>query len=224
MHRFSFAGAGLPSLRGGAKTDASQQQENGGWRFNISPKRIQPLLASITRPASRNPIATLANAPEFRVHKIVGDGRCMFRATVRSLALHKGLFLRPSEELVEAEQLRQACHDALCRTSSRSKEFPDARKQILYGYGDLNEYCRQLARPTFWGGEVEMMVITKMLKIPIHVFTPAAESGGPNDQFKVIAKFGTKYRKPNRVHSGRDPVCLLYTGGCHYDLLIPRGL
>jgi len=78
-------------------------------------------------------------------------------------ALHKGLFLRPREELVEAEQLRQACHDALCRTSSRRKEFPDARKQILYGYGDLNEYCRQLARPTFWGGEVEMMVITKML-------------------------------------------------------------
>lgn len=97
---------------------------------------------------------------------------------VRSLALHKGLFLRPREELVEAEQLRQACHDALCRTSSRRKEFPDARKQILYGYGDLNEYCRQLARPTFWGGEVEMMVITKMLKIPIHVYTPAAESGG----------------------------------------------
>lgn len=97
---------------------------------------------------------------------------------VRSLALHKGLFLRPREELEEAEQLRQACHDALCRTSSRSKEFPDARKQILYGYGDLNEYCKQLARPTFWGGEVEMMVITKMLKIPIHVYTPAEESGG----------------------------------------------
>jgi hypothetical protein len=71
---------------------------------------------------------------------------------VRSLALHKGIFLGSKEELVEAEQLRQACHEALCRTSQRSKEFPDARKQILYGYGDVQQYCSQLARPTFWGG------------------------------------------------------------------------
>lgn len=77
---------------------------------------------------------------------------------VRSLALHKGIFLRSREELEEAEQLRQACHEALCRTSQRSKEFPDARKQILYGYGDIRQYCSQLARPTFWGGVFHMQI------------------------------------------------------------------
>ena len=45
-----------------------------------------------------------------------------------------------------------------------------------------------------------------------------------SSEYKAIAKFGEKYSRPNRVHSGRSPVCLLYTGGCHYDLLIPRGL
>ena len=101
---------------------------------------------------------------------------------VRSLALHKGVFLRSREELLEAEQLRQACHEALCRTSSRSKDFPDARKQILYGYGDLRQYCSQLSRPTFWGGEVELMVISKMLKIPIFVYTA---TDGAKEQYDL---------------------------------------
>lgn len=78
---------------------------------------------------------------------------------VRSLALHKGIFLRSKEELEEAEQLRQACHEALCRTSQRSKDFPDARKQIMYGYGDIRQYCSQLERPTFWGG-VQMSILS----------------------------------------------------------------
>ena len=45
----------------------------------------------------------------------------------------------------------------------------------MYGYGDIKSYCRNLSKPTFWGGEVEMMVITKMLQVPIFVYQPAAE-------------------------------------------------
>lgn len=179
-----------------------------------------PPLASIGANFAAN-VQQAHEAGKFKVHKIVGDGRCMFRATVRSLALHKGIFLRPREELEEAEQLRQACHEALCRTSSRSKDFPDARKQILYGYGDLRQYCSELARPQFWGGEVEMMVISKMLKIPIVVYT-ADESKQQHDQgFKVTAKFGQKYEaSPKKGKKGRLPVNLLYTGGNHFDLLV----
>jgi OTU-like cysteine protease len=105
--------------------------------------------------------------------------------------MNKGVFLGGNEEVKEADQLRQACHDALCRTSQRSKEFPDARKQILYGYGDLNQYCSQLARPTFWGGEVEMMVIATMLKVPIFVYTSNAEKTGGCVTF-VVACFSSE--------------------------------
>jgi hypothetical protein len=90
--------------------------------------------------------------------------------------MHKGRFLGCEEELTEADLLRQACHDALCRTRKRSNNFPDARKQIIYGYGDVKEYCRNLAKSSFWGGEVEMMVITKMLKVPIFVYQSKAET------------------------------------------------
>lgn len=200
---------------------ASRIRSQLGFAVDENAHHRLPGLASI----SANLTAKVQQATDpgrFKVHKIIGDGRCMFRATVRSLALHKGVFLRSREEMEEAEQLRQACHEALCRTSQRSKDFPDARKQILYGYGDIRQYCSQLARPTFWGGEVEMMVISKMLKIPIFVYTPTDESktDGIQETFKITAKFGEKYLARRSGQHGRLPVNLLYTGGNHFDLLI----
>lgn len=137
---------------------------------------------------------------------------------VRSLALHKGVFLRSREELLEAEQLRQACHEALCRTSSRSKDFPDARKQILYGYGDLRQYCSELARPQFWGGEVEMMVISKMLKIPIVVYT-ADES---KQQYDLVLSEVLACCVVQALCCGTYPVircCLRFRWGQHVALI-----
>jgi hypothetical protein len=39
--------------------------------------------------------------------------------------------------------------------------------------------------------------------------------------YKVIARFGEKYRKKGKTYQGRQPVHLLYTGGNHFDLLEP---
>ena len=39
----------------------------------------------------------------------------------------------------------------------------------------MERYCPQLASPKFWGGEVEMMVIARMLRVPIHVYKPVEE-------------------------------------------------
>lgn len=197
--------------------------------FQLQTRVATPRYASISGSArgNLNPVlsefakSSTPDGPQYyKVHKIVGDGKCMFRATVRSLAMNKGVFLRPPDEQDEADKLRMACHDALCRTSHRRKEFPDATKQILFGYGDHDEYCRQLAKPSFWGGEVEMMVISKMLKIPIFVYTSDLETKGRGSGFSVIAKFGEKFVKKQGSKPGRRPVRLLYTGGNHYDLLV----
>lgn len=150
-----------------------------------------------------------------RVHTIAGDGRCMFRATVRphtqasqrcqpmvcssasataapvaplgrrwalrvqarALARQQGKWLSKAEELDEAELLQRACHDALCR-KKKSRTYADAWQQIEFGYGGLTPYCRNLKKPGFWGGEVEMMVLTKMLQVPFYVYKPAEEDGG----------------------------------------------
>ena len=45
----------------------------------------------------------------------MGDGRCMFRALVIGLALSKGKFVNKRSEESEADTLRVAAAEALCR-------------------------------------------------------------------------------------------------------------
>ena len=146
---------------------------------------------------------------------------------VRALANGKGYNLGADEEQSEAELLRQACHDALCRSKERSRKYPDARKQVIYGYGDMKSYCKNLARPTFWGGEVEMMIITKMLSVPIFVYQSVAELGGECALFPrwsgrhvVDAKYAASSIKPCASHFAAATVhsrvmCAGFSLSCH---------
>lgn len=40
-----------------------------------------------------------------------------------------------------------------------------------------SSYCQRLQKPSFWGGEVEILVLSRMLKVPIYVFKTAEEAG-----------------------------------------------
>lgn len=41
----------------------------------------------------------------------------------------------------------------------------------------LCRYCARLNRNDFWGGEVEILVLSKMLHVPIYVYRTAEETG-----------------------------------------------
>ena len=41
----------------------------------------------------------------------------------------------------------------------------------------LSRYCTRLESPSFWGGEVEILILSKMLRVPIHVMQKAQEVG-----------------------------------------------
>lgn len=41
----------------------------------------------------------------------------------------------------------------------------------------LSRYCTRLDSPSFWGGEVEILILSKMLRVPIHVMQRAQEAG-----------------------------------------------
>lgn len=41
----------------------------------------------------------------------------------------------------------------------------------------MPRYCTRLESPAFWGGEVEILVLSKMLRMPIHVMQRALEVG-----------------------------------------------
>lgn len=75
------------------------------------------------------PLFLLAKAPsheKFRVIRVKGDGRCMFRALALGLARNKGQILGATAEEQEADQLRLAVAEALCRSPKRRTDFGDA--------------------------------------------------------------------------------------------------
>lgn len=38
-------------------------------------------------------------------------------------------------------------------------------------------YCQRVQKPSFWGGESELYVISRMLRTPIHIYRTSAEVG-----------------------------------------------
>jgi hypothetical protein len=74
--------------------------------------------------------------------------------------------------------------------------------------------------PTFWGGEAELLVLSKMLSVPIYVYLSASEAKRGRAGFSPIQKYGEQYAKPGKDRPRRRPVRLLYSSGNHYDLLV----
>jgi len=181
-----------------------------------------------------------------KVVKVRGDGKCMFRAIALALARNQGRFLGAEAEQREADNLRLAVAEALCRTPKRRNQFPQAvialeAEDNLRKYvhctraklwwpcpsktcsnllGVLCSYCRKLQSPTFWGGEPELIVLSQMLKVPIFVYLSNSEVGTGKSGFTVIQKYGEKFTKKTKDAPRRRPVRILFTGGNHYDLLI----
>lgn len=78
------------------------------------------------------PLFTLARAAataaehHMRVIRVKGDGRCMFRAIALGLARNQGRILGANAEEQEADQLRLAVAEALCRSPKRRADFGEA--------------------------------------------------------------------------------------------------
>jgi len=89
--------------------------------------------------------------------------------------------------------------------------------------GGIRSYCDRLQQPGFWGGEVELVVLSRLLRVPIYVYQNAEEAdpGAGEWGFVPIVKYGVAYEAGDgEGKAGRKPVHLLYTGGNHYDLLL----
>lgn len=158
----------------------------------------------------------------FSVQKVRGDGRCMFRSLVKGMAANKGLSLSPKEEEEDADELRIAVREALCGSEKERHTYEEALISITVEES-LNRYCRRIQHPNFWGGESELLVLSKMCSQPIIVYIPESEAkqGGKwGTGFLPIVEYGEEFMKPSKQRKGRKPVRLLYSGSNHYDLLI----
>ncbi|KAK2378853.1 hypothetical protein P8452_35460 [Trifolium repens] len=153
----------------------------------------------------------------FSVQKVTGDGRCLFRALVKGMAYNKGVALNQREERENADELRMAVKEAICENVGDRKLYEEAIIAVTVDE-PLQHYCRRILQPDFWGGESELLVLSKLCKQPIIVYIPEHEhrGGGWGSGFIPIAEYGSEFLKG----SSRKAVRLLFSGKNHYDLLL----
>ncbi|XP_022887493.1 OTU domain-containing protein At3g57810 isoform X2 [Olea europaea var. sylvestris] len=155
----------------------------------------------------------------YSVQKITGDGRCLFRALVKGMAQNKGVMLNPREERENADELRMAVKEVICDNDKERLKYEEALIAITVEES-LKRYCQRIGRPDFWGGESELLVLSKLCCQPIIVYIPQHEHGGWGSGFIPIAEYGAEFRKGTKNVKQRNVVRLLYSGTNHYDLLV----
>ena len=143
----------------------------------------------------------------------------MFRALVIGLALSKGKFVNKRSEEFEADTLRIAAAEGICRSRAiQDHKFADSAFNVKAEYGSVDNYCSLGKTPDFWGGNAELMVLSEMLEQPITVWRPEKEARGKGKGFVPIVYYGMKPRGDQA--KAKKPVNLLYSKGNHYDLLV----
>jgi hypothetical protein len=151
-----------------------------------------------------------------QVVRVRGDGKCMFRSLALGLAAIAKRNMTSGEEDFEADQLRLAVAESLCRGEDKRKNFSEAVMAISYEYG-LETYCRRILDPKFWGGEPELLVLSRLIRRSIKVYIPASQArNATGSGFVCIQTYGEEFAKEGK----RKAVKLLYNGENHYDLLI----
>ncbi|KAH0635115.1 hypothetical protein KY290_035623 [Solanum tuberosum] len=161
----------------------------------------------------------LKKVERYSVQKITGDGRCMFRALVKGMAFNKGVKLHPRDERDDADELRMAVKEAICDDEKERLKYEEALVAITVEES-LRRYCQRIGRSDFWGGESELLVLSKLCCQPIMVYIPEQEHGGRGSGFIPIAEYGAEFRKGSKNRKARKVVRLLYSGRNHYDLLV----
>lgn len=224
-------------MAGGSSNEAILQQlRNGNAKFEISASPV-PLISSHCR-RNTSPLASVASAStrffariglvegagppalkkaeRYSVQKVTGDGRCLFRALVKGMALNKGMTLGPREERESADELRMAVKEVICDNEKERAQYEEALVAITIEES-LRRYCQRIGRPDFWGGEAELLVLSKLCRQPIVVYIPEHERGGWGSGFIPIQEYGIEHHKGSKQGKA---VRLLYSGNNHYDLLV----
>jgi OTU domain-containing protein 6 len=160
--------------------------------------RASPLV--VTRAHATPAAAAASSAGGFRVLRIAGDGRCLFRSVVQAHAhASTGVLLDAAAELAAADALRSRAMDELLR---RRDEYAWAVE------GSFEEYVAEMRRPHAWGGEMELLMAAQVLRAPIAVAMA-------QPQLRVIATYGEEFgAEQARVAH------VLYHGEGHYEALL----
>ncbi|XP_039015516.1 OVARIAN TUMOR DOMAIN-containing deubiquitinating enzyme 3-like [Hibiscus syriacus] len=124
---------------------------------------------------------------QYSVHRVTGDGRCLFRALVKGMAFNKGINLSPHKERDDADELRMAVKEVLCDNAKDRQQYEEALVAITVEKS-LKLYCQCIQRPDFLGGKSELLVLSRLCGQPIVVYIPEHEhrkGGGAQVSFPL---------------------------------------
>ncbi|XP_010528742.1 PREDICTED: OTU domain-containing protein At3g57810 isoform X3 [Tarenaya hassleriana] len=211
--RFELVSSPTPSVSGSIPSSPLSASFFGATTGNS-----YAFFARIGTPLNRSPAAK--KAEHYSVDRVTGDGRCLFRALVKGMAFNKGLRLNPRQERDDADELRMAVKEVMCDDAKEREKYEEAVVAITVDES-LKRYCQRIRRQDFWGGESELLVLSKLCKQPIIVYIPEHEhgKGGFGSGFIPIAEYGAEFRRGWGKGKAKNAVRLLYSGRNHYDLL-----
>ncbi|CAN6471426.1 unnamed protein product [Victoria cruziana] len=70
--------------------------------------------------------SAMRKVEHYSVEKVTGDGRCMFRALVKGMAMNKGIVLSSREEREDADELRMAVKEVICDAANERHLYEEA--------------------------------------------------------------------------------------------------
>ncbi|EME30282.1 peptidase [Galdieria sulphuraria] len=152
--------------------------------------------------------ASERNRRRLRKVSVKGDGRCLFRAIAKCLAHNEGRALPERLEVADADALRKEAHKIICIEQREKFE----KSMIIEG--NLRRYCQELLKPSFYGGEPEIWVLSEVFQVPIQVYLQTE-----NGEYKKIVEYGKSFWN-KKEGGGVLPIRLLYNGVNHYDALL----
>ena len=135
-----------------------------------------------------------------------GDNSCLFHSIAHQL---------PGASM-NARSLRRSIVAWIQQHPSFEIADSALSEWILWdGGGSVRRYCARMARMSSWGGGIEMAACSQLKKINIWVYEKARRGG-----YKRIGVFD--YVASNGGRRSATTVHVLYSGGVHFDVLVPR--
>mmetsp|Transcript_21944 Transcript_21944/g.54204 ORF Transcript_21944/g.54204 Transcript_21944/m.54204 type:complete len:288 (-) Transcript_21944:576-1439(-) len=105
------------------------------------------------------------------IHHIKPDGNCLFSSVSHQLKINSS-GSGGAGGVLSAKQLREAT--AAHIRGNPGEYFPFITAADFEGGGEgnvtMDEYCENLAKPSVWGGQVEIRAMTEVLDVPVEVY------------------------------------------------------
>mmetsp|Transcript_51067 Transcript_51067/g.81584 ORF Transcript_51067/g.81584 Transcript_51067/m.81584 type:complete len:197 (-) Transcript_51067:42-632(-) len=140
--------------------------------------------------------AKALTGPKYRVISVSGDGNCLFRSVAQGETATARSRRPKAEEDARSKVLR----------AKAVAELVKNRKELAWAIeGSFNSYVRKMSRLGEWGGEPELLMLSKVLKRPIEVYMLT-----PN--LKKVQTYGQEFKTKT--------IRVLFHGYGHYSALV----